>query len=577
MTDNSQQISPAEGAARIAIDAVFSAIATKTHFRLEAGAGAGKTYSLIEALKMIVRENGARLIKSNQRVACITYTNVAVDEIKERIDSHPAVWVSTIHAFCWELVSGFQSALRVEVIKIQKWEERFQEVGGMPSVPIRYTLGYPYISDDGIYLHHSDVLKLIVLLMEKPKFRDILTQRFPVIFIDEYQDTDEAFSQSIVEYFVSNDGGPLVGLFGDSWQKIYREGAGLIENEKIKPIDKGANFRSVPEIVSFLNSIRPNLPQGVRDPKDSGQVVAFHTNNWDGKRKGGQHHGGDLPDQEAHDYLMKTCSILENDGWDFSPQKTKILMLTHNVLATEQSYKDLLSLFQNRDEVMKKENPYIAFFAEILEPSYQAYCDSKYGLMFSIINSKYNIFEKKSDKKSWVDSFKRIGEIRTAGTIGDMIEHLKSAKKPRLPESILEQESRLARATEEEINESSDLLKLSKMKLISFSQMSAICKFINNHTPYSTKHGVKGAEFENVLVVFGRGWNQYDWNRFLEWFPKSYSKQEEEAYQRNRNLFYVACSRPQRRLALLFTQKLSDAALGTLNNWIDKKGAIISL
>ena len=26
-----------------------------------------------------------------------------------------------------------------------------------------------------------------------------------------------------------------------------------------------------------------------------------------------------------------------------------------------------------------------------------------------------------------------------------------------------------------------------------------------------------GAEFENVLVVFGRGWNNYNWNDFLEW------------------------------------------------------------
>lgn len=39
-----------------------------------------------------------------------------------------------------------------------------------------------------------------------------------------------------------------------------------------------------------------------------------------------------------------------------------------------------------------------------------------------------------------------------------------------------------------------------------------------------------------------------------------------ETYERNRKLFYVACSRPK-RLALLFTQELSTVALRTLTNW----------
>ncbi|MFH0784307.1 MAG: hypothetical protein V2B20_20450, partial [Pseudomonadota bacterium] len=41
----------------------------------------------------------------------------------------------------------------------------------------------------------------------------------------------------------------------------------------------------------------------------------------------------------------------------------------------------------------------------------------------------------------------------------------------------------------------------------------------------------------------------------------------QSAFERNRNLFYVACSRPKKRLALLFTQKLSPIAFRTLNHW----------
>ena len=43
--------------------------------------------------------------------------------------------------------------------------------------------------------------------------------------------------------------------------------------------------------------------------------------------------------------------------------------------------------------------------------------------------------------------------------------------------------------------------------------------------------------------------------------------QKEEFFERNRNLFYGACSRPKQRLALLFTQRLSAAAVGTLEQW----------
>ncbi|MFN8437578.1 MAG: UvrD-helicase domain-containing protein [Cytophagales bacterium] len=45
-------------------------------FVLEAGAGSGKTYTLIQTLKYLIQNKGEELIKSNQKIVCITYTNV---------------------------------------------------------------------------------------------------------------------------------------------------------------------------------------------------------------------------------------------------------------------------------------------------------------------------------------------------------------------------------------------------------------------------------------------------------------------------------------------------------------------
>ena len=79
---------------------------------------------------------------------------------------------------------------------------------------------------------------------------------------------------------------------------------------------------------------------------------------------------------------------------------------------------------------------------------------------------------------------------------------------------------------------------------------------------------MKGDQFENVLIVFGRGWNDYDFNLYLRMAGNpSLIGTQGAAYERYRNLFYVAVSRPKRRLALLFTHRLEHSALETLSGW----------
>jgi DNA helicase-2/ATP-dependent DNA helicase PcrA len=51
---------------------------------------------------------------------------------------------------------------------------------------------------------------------------------------------------------------------------------------------------------------------------------------------------------------------------------------------------------------------------------------------------------------------------------------------------------------------------------------------------------------------------------------------KQEFFENNRNLFYVACSRPKVRLALLFTQTLSANAMEKITQWFGA-GNIIAL
>lgn len=574
--NHSSGSSPAEIAAQKALDEMYTAIRSGQSFRLEAGAGAGKTYSLVHALRTLIEEQGAALQRKGQRIACVTYTNVATEEIVSRTDGHPAIYASTIHSFCWGLIKSFQPFLQEQLFLIPAWQKKFveAEIDGVHRRRIDYDLGHRHIDDDCVYLHHDDVLALMVALMTQPKFRRVLTAQFPIVFIDEYQDTNESFADSVIEHFVQLEEGPLIGLFGDSWQKIYRDGKGVIDHPKIRVIGKMANFRSAPIIVGALNKLRPELPQHVMNEDKRGSVAVYHTNNWVGTRRTENHWQGDLPAEVAHNYLETLREHLTAEGWVFSPKRTKVLMLTHNILAAEQDYQQIAKIFPYNDSFIKKEDPYIEFLVDTVEPASEAFITGRYGEMFKSMGTRADVLRTHEEKTSWIQDVRTLVSLRDSGTIGDVLDHLKKTKRPRLSTKVKKAEEELAGASEEELQDSSRLQQRQSLRGIPYSEIVSLAKFVNDHTVFSTKHGVKGAEFENVLVVFGRGWNNYNWNQFLEWFAAGVPDGEESTYERNRNLFYVACSRPKMRLAMLFTQELSLQALSALKDIFDGKNII---
>lgn len=90
---------------------IFNSIDNGENIIFNAGAGAGKTYALIESLKYIINKYGKNLNTHNQKIMCITYTNVAVNEIKERLGNSQLVKVSTIHERLWKIIRKHQKQL----------------------------------------------------------------------------------------------------------------------------------------------------------------------------------------------------------------------------------------------------------------------------------------------------------------------------------------------------------------------------------------------------------------------------------------------------------------------------------
>ena len=576
-----QPESPADAAGRVALERMFACLDAGRSFRLEAGAGAGKTYSLEKALRRLIDRRGVELLRRRQQVGCITYTNVAKDEIISRIQAHPAVRPETIHGFCWSILQDFQSTLRALVPELPDWPDRLEPVGGIGGRRVQYELGYPSVTDEHVTIRHDDVLALMIQVLELPKFRRVLTARYPILLIDEYQDTDAGFVNALRTWFLDRAEGPLIGLFGDHWQKIYGEGCGLVEHAALEAIDKNANFRSADPIVKVLNRMRPALPQMVRDPDAAGEARVFHTNDWPGARRtgqGGGHWTGDTSPEAARAYFQHVKARLAEGDWDFAGGKTKILMLSHSVLAREQGYASIPPIYgQYNDPWLKKDDPHIKFMTDQLEPACGAFEKQRYGEMFECFGAGMPRIRRHQDKVAWSASMEALIALRLAGSIGDVVDFIAAQPHMRLPEAVEEREQRLAAAGPEPVDgESRRVTQLRKLRAVSYAEVIALDRFIDGHTPFATKHGVKGAEFDNVLVIVGRGWNKYNFVQMLEWMDAGPPADKSAFFESNRNLFYVACSRPKLRLALLFTQLLSEPAMAKLVSWFGA-GNVIAL
>ncbi len=555
---------PALIAAQEAQRKINEALDAGHSFRLEAGAGAGKTYSLVAALKRLIAERGPALIRAGQKVACITYTEVARNEIAQEIEDHPAILVNTIHGFSWAFLRQFQKALRDLVGEMEDRKEKVEQGGGIGSKPVDYDLGFFGVDMDRVTLSHDDIPEMMAKLLQKEKFRRILTQQFPVIFIDEYQDTHRQFMEAINEHFLKPETGPLVGLFGDHWQTIYRSEYELAEYP-IKEIAKGSNFRSVPAVVDVLNKLRPELHQAVHDPEAKGEARFFHTNAYKGQRTNDRHSKEDLPPDLARCTRENLMQRLQAEGWDLS--RTKVLMLTHNVLAAEQGYPNLAEVFSGRNDLfVKKEDPTIKFFAEVVEPICAAYGASRYGDMFRAFGSGPAI-AKHEDKACWRRDMDALQKLRAEGTVGQVIDHLKVTRRPSPPDRVLRRDEELIALNGDPIPEdASALMRYSKLRDIPYGEVVEVIKFIEKLTAFATQHSVKGSEFENVLVVLGGGWNHYNWPQLLELIEtNALNAKNTKGFYRARNLFYVSISRPMTRLAVLATQSMPDTALAAVN------------
>ncbi len=81
---------------------------------------------------------------------------------------------------------------------------------------------------------------------------------------------------------------------------------------------------------------------------------------------------------------------------------------------------------------------------------------------------------------------------------------------------------------------------------VSFVELIKLYEFKERYSPYSTQHGVKGTEFDYVLVNLDNGkWRHYDFNALF-----NDGSSNESVKHRSLKLFYVCCTRAKEGLAV---------------------------
>lgn len=578
---NSNFVDDAKSASNKALLDLFDALDSRRNFKLEAGAGAGKTYSLVQVLRRILKDRSLYLPRSDQRIACLTYTRVARDEIKARTDEDPAIFADTLHGFLWEMISPYQKALMAALRGSESWKDRLSEIRDISRLVIEYDLGIRGVHEDRITLHHSDIPEFAIKLFGNEKFRSLITDRFPVIFIDEYQDTPAGLAEAVLSGHGTDRVTPVVGFFGDHWQQIYDKTCGSIEHPSLTTIPKNANFRSDRSIVDFLNKLRPDLPQAPREDAGEGSVTIYHSNSWPGVRQS-RHWKGQISQQATQECLNWLQHESPSSTWIQHSEDLKILMLTHATIANELGYPSLPSVFASNEAFAKKEDPVIEYLVDTVEPAMRAYSEHRYGKLFHLLGGQRPTLNAPKDKRRWSDYFDSLISTSDTGTVGDVLDLLISQDLFSTSVRVAEIEQDLKKALqalelEEELQEPRKLKEHLALRSVKYEEVRALCSYLEDSTGFSTKHSVKGAEFDDVIVLVGRGWPQYDFANMIAAHASSQSTSELKetgSFQRSRNLFYVSASRAKHNLVLLIVQELSDDAVTVLKDWAGEENVI---
>ena len=567
------------------IESCFSA-SSPNNFFVFAGAGSGKTRSLINTLNFLDKEQGEKLLMKGKQIAVITYTNAACDEISRRLQYKSIFSVSTIHSFLWELIKNYQVDIKtwimesvqkeIEELKqkqtktsrgkagekraetIKKKTERLAKIKSIQKFsynPNGDNVGYDSLS-------HSEVIKMSTeFIATEPTMQDILTSKYPILLIDESQDTKKELIDALLIVCEKYGEKFIVGMFGDTMQKIYNDGkdnlAKCIPDNWVKPV-KIMNHRSAKRIVTLANSIRSSVDdqkQQARSDAEEGTVRLFITSKSNNKEY--------VEKRVAEMMVQDTGDIGWNDEEDY-----KSLILEHHMAASRFGFSELympLSNSKKFDTSLREGSiPELSILSKLVFPLLVAYQSGNDFEVAKIIRKNSPLLNKELLMKLWND-----------GKVPTCLEVLKSIRDTGLFKVGNRVDEVLADYSQDE-NEKITALRTALSA--PFYELERYALYVSDNTRFATHQGVKGLEFPRVMVILddaqARGF-LFSYEKLFgvkaqsDTDEKNAHDGKDTSITRTARLFYVACTRAKKSLAIVaYTENeemVRDTALA--NGW----------
>jgi DNA helicase-2/ATP-dependent DNA helicase PcrA len=579
----------------------------KSGFVVNAGAGSGKTTSLVKALAYVAGKRRDQLRARTQQVACITYTEVAAAEIYDDVHEDPLVYVSTIDGFLWDLVAPFQSdigawiegqltaKLAETAEKIDKARttpkresaeqdrDRYQrQRDGLRSVR-RYTYGVGPDYGKG-QIGHADILKMVPhMLMSRPLLAKVVAARFPIIFVDESQDTVTEVVRSLIHLYRTVSGDFLLGFFGDTMQQIYAAGIGPIPAEPDWTlINKPENFRSSRQVLEVVNRVRA--------AGDGDQQIPGRPNEL-------------TPEGHAYFFVLPTnadraasmdavrrwlAHRTSNGAWTSdAPGGAKILVAMHKLAARRLGFADLYAAFHLPKAPAALSAGFdegtawpIAPFVNVILPL----CETTNAATVPRILRKHStmlrdgIAEPGIARQRLAMAREAVRELRTlvadagAGSVGKTLRHA-------YQKGLIEAVPLLARYLDPDGTHADQVLGertrevLDAFMACDVHELDGYLRYVRRESPYSTQHGTKGAEFPNVIVLLDDSEGTlpaHSYDKLLGLAELSDTDRRNKAsgkdttVDRSRRLLYVCVSRARDELAVVLYATDVDAAILSL-------------
>lgn len=578
-------------------------------FFLFAGAGSGKTYSLVKLLEDIQNVWGNKLMREHRQVAVITYTNAATDEIMRRIDYNPLFHVSTIHSFVWDSIKTYQKDIKARYLKrlqaniyelqakIDATKNKETKTYKANQEKINHLIERKEAKekiDKFIYnpngdnlkansLNHSDVIEIgTQMLQENLLLQQIITQQYPFMLIDESQDTRSGLVDAFFTIQKNFPNDFTLGLIGDIKQRIYMDGKADIKNlipaDWEKP-EKVMNYRCSKRIIQLANKISSVLDgseQQARDDAPEGYVHLFLVNS---------HNVLDKNAKEL-DVRAKMSAITGDEQWN---SDVKVLTLEHSMAAVRLDFKDFYELFARLPKYqmsfLQGDMAEMSFFANMVFPLMTMLKENDGIGVLNLLKKKSPLLEAVPDR-DYPEMLAKIrnvlDELRSSNLeemkVSEIIEFVQRNMLFAIPDHLT-----LALNSKEEEVDKDDKESLAWVRALQLPlrQFKAYDDYVHERTPYATHQGVKGLEFPRVLVLIdeeaAKG-NMFSYEKLFNVTPlsqtdiKNKEMGKENSIDRTSRLFYVTCTRAKESLAILMYTSNTERAKQTAihNGWFGK-------